>query len=473
MAKTVLFASSEVYPFAKTGGLADVAYALPRALKSLYDIRVVLPLYQSISRERYEIVATGESFEVPMGDESYLVELYCAQYEGMEYCFIYNPLLCDHEYLYGPPGEGYENNSLRFSLFSYALYALIREKRYDVVHLNDWQCALTALLIHQDETLSPNVLYTIHNLAYQGIFDHANLEKIGLDERYFTMGSLEFYGKINLMKAGIAYADTVTTVSPTYAHEIMTKEFGCGLEGFLHFHRQKVIGILNGIDEEHFSPKNDPMIIAQFSDLKGKKANKSEVLKQLKLKGVTKPLFVFIGRFADQKGMDILIEALPWVAESDCNFALLGEGESRYTEALQKLSKEHKNVALHSGYDEALSHQMYAAADFLVMPSLFEPCGLNQMIAFVYGAIPIVHRVGGLADTVKRCEKYQQDSCAGYGIVFNSPTARSLLSALRKGCELYGDKKHFERIVNHNMKADFSWQESAKAYATLYEKTHS
>lgn len=471
MAKSVLFASSEVYPFAKTGGLADVAYALPRALKTLYDIRVVMPLYQSISREHYGIVSTGEAFEIKMGGELYPIELYCSLYDGMEYCFIYNPLLCDNEYLYGPPGEGYENNGLRFAIFSYALYELIQHYRYDVVHLNDWQCALTALLIKQDETLTPNTLYTIHNLAYQGVFNRTYLEKIGLDERYFKMDSLEFYGKINLMKAGIAYADKVTTVSPTYAREIMTKEFGCGLEGFLYFHRDKLAGILNGIDQEHFSPTNDSMIFAQFSDLKGKKANKREVLKQLKLKGSTKPLFVFIGRFADQKGMDILIEALPSIAESNCNFALLGEGEYRYTETLQKLAKEHKNIVLHSGYDEVLSHQMYAAADFLVMPSLFEPCGLNQMIAFGYGAVPIAHRVGGLADTVKRFEHYQQDSCAGYGIVFNTPSSRSLLGAIRKGCDLYGDKKHFERIVRHNMKADFSWFESAKAYATLYEKS--
>jgi len=176
--------------------------------------------------------------------------------------------------------------------------------------------------------------------------------------------------------------------------------------------------------------------------------------------------------FADQKGIDILIETLPSIAECECNIALLGEGEKRYIDALMKLENEHKNIVLHLGYDEVLSHKMYAAADFLVMPSLFEPCGLNQMIAFVYGTIPIVHRVGGLSDTVKRCEKYQQDSCAGYGIVFNAPSSRSLLSAMRKGCELYSDKKHWERIVNHNMKADFSWQESAKAYATLYEKVN-
>lgn len=471
MAKTVLFAASEVYPFAKTGGLADVAYALPRALKNLYDIRVVLPLYRSIARERYGIVSSGECYSVMMGGVRYEIELYRCSYEEMEYTFIYSPLLCDTDYLYGPPGSGYENNALRFALFSHAVLALIQQRYYDIVHLNDWQCALIALLM-KHEKIASNIIYTIHNLAYQGIFDHTYLKQIGVEEDYFTMGALEFYGKINFMKAGIAYADTVSTVSPTYAREIMTKEFGCGLEGFLHFHRSKIIGILNGIDGEHFSPINDTMIFSEYHDAKGKKANKSDLLKQFGLKGATKPLFIFIGRFADQKGIDILIETLPSIAECECNIALLGEGEKRYIDALMKLENEHKNIVLYLGYDEVLSHKMYAAADFLVMPSLFEPCGLNQMIAFVYGTIPIVHRVGGLSDTVKRCEKYQQDSCAGYGIVFNAPSSRSLLSAMRKGCELYSDKKHWERIVNHNMKADFSWQESAKAYATLYEKVN-
>lgn len=470
MVKKVLFAASEVYPFAKTGGLADVAHALPRALKNLYDVTVVMPLYRSIDREKHKIICLGESWSITMGGIEYPIDLYGCKVEGYEYYFIYSPLLCDREFLYGTPESGYKDNGLRFALFSYAIMALLKKKQYEIVHLNDWQCALAALLIHKDSTLSPKVVYTIHNLAYQGIFDASILETIGIDRTYFTMGSLEFYGKVNFMKAGIAYADEVTTVSPTYAREILTNEFGWGLEGFLHFHHAKLSGIINGIDMEHFSPSEDGALIAPYSDAKGKKANKSDLLKKVKLKGVNKPLFVFIGRFTHQKGIDLLIETLPKISDSECNIVLLGEGEEKYHEALERLSTEHKNIHLTFGYDETFSHQVYAAADFLLMPSLFEPCGLNQMIAFSYGTLPIVHRVGGLVDTVKRLETYQEDSCSGYGIIFNTPTSRALLSAVKKGCELFEDKKHFERIINHNMRCDFSWSESAIAYSVLYEK---
>jgi starch synthase len=469
MTKRVLFAASEVYPFAKTGGLADVAYSLPRALKNLYDVTVVMPLYSMIDREKYAITSLDESFDISMGGVNYTIDLYGCNLDGSEYCFIYSPILCDREFLYGTPESGYKDNGIRFALFSYAITALLKKKRYDIVHLNDWQCALAALLIYKDPILSPKIIYTIHNLAYQGIFDSAILQVIGIERSYFTMGSLEFYGRVNFMKAGIAYADEVTTVSPTYAKEILTNEFGWGLEGFLHYHHAKISGIINGIDLEHFSPESDSALIAPYSDTKGKKANKSNLLKQLGLKGMTKPFFVFIGRFTGQKGMDILIEALPQIAECDCNVALLGEGEERYHEALDAVTKQFKNISLRFGYEESLSHQMYAAADFLLMPSLFEPCGLNQMIAFRYGAIPIVHRIGGLADTVKRIEKYQDDSCSGYGLVFNTPSVRALQNSVRRACEMYVDKKHFDRVVNHNMRCDFSWFESAKAYATLYE----
>lgn len=470
MTKKVLFAASEVYPFAKTGGLADVAHALPRALKNHYDVTVVMPLYSSIDRDKYTIVSLDERVYVSMGSIEYPFELFGCTVEGNQYYFIYSPLLCDREFLYGTPMAGYEDNAERFALFSYAIVALLKRERHEIVHLNDWQCALAALLISDDPTLTPKVIYTIHNLAYQGIFDVRVLDTIGIPQRHFHMGALEFYGKINFMKAGIAYADEVTTVSPTYAREILTQEFGCGLEGFLYHHRSKLMGIINGIDTDHFAPATDKRLISPYCDAKGKKANKSDVLKKLGLRGISKPLFIFIGRFTAQKGIDLLIDVLPKIANDGCNIAILGEGEAHFHEALESIVEKHKNIRLTLGYEESFSHQLYAAADFLMMPSLFEPCGLNQMIAFGYGAIPIVHRVGGLADTVKRFEAYQEDSCSGYGIVFNTPTSRALLSSLRKGLELYGDKNHYERIVNHNMQCDFSWGESALTYGSLYER---
>jgi starch synthase len=467
--KRLLFASSEVYPFVKTGGLADVSHSLPKALNQMYDVSVVLPLYSQIDRNRFKITLLN-TFELIMGGISYTIELHGTSYEGVDYRFIYESTLCDREYLYGPPENGYTDNALRFGLFAYAITQLLRMNSYAIAHLNDWQCALAALLAKEDPSIKTKILYTIHNLAYQGVFSPSVLGQIGINERYYTMEALEFYDQVNFMKAGIAYADSITTVSPTYAKEILTVEFGCGLEGFLHVHRRKLHGILNGIDTDHFSPSNDKALVESYDNAKGKKSSKSDLLKQLGLKGATKPLFVFIGRFTHQKGMDILIETLPKIAEMECNIALLGEGEEAHFESLDAVAKEHGNVCLTFGYDEAFSHRMYAAADFLLMPSLFEPCGLNQMIAFAYGTVPIVSKVGGLVDTVKKIESFDPESPLGFGIVFTAASSRSFLSAVKKGCELYGDKKHFETIVNHNMKCNYSWSESAKSYDSIYKR---
>jgi starch synthase len=467
--KRVLFASSEVYPFCKTGGLADVSHSLPKALNKSHDVKVVLPLYGSINRNRFKIKQI-ESFEVMMGGTSYEVELHGTHYEGIEYRFIYSQMLCDREFLYGPPECGYEDNALRFGLFSYAITEILRRDPHPIAHLNDWQCALVPLLVKEDSTIETKSLFTIHNLAYQGVFPPSVLPQIGIDYTYFTMEGIEFYNQVNFMKGAIAYADAVTTVSPTYAKEMLTPEFGCGLEGFLRSHRRKLSGIINGIDSDHFSPSCDEALVEKYTDAKRKKPSKTALLKELSFKGANKPLFAFIGRLTEQKGIDILVEALPKILELECNVVVLGEGEAGYRSSLSTLAERYKNLSLSFGYDEAYSHRVYAGADFVLIPSLFEPCGLNQMIAFAYGAVPVVTRVGGLADTVKKVETYDETSLFGYGILFTSPTPRSLVSAVKKSCELYGDKKYFEAVVNHNMKCDFSWGESAKAYQMIYER---
>lgn len=467
----VLFAASEVYPFAKTGGLADVAHALPRALCSEFEVQVVMPLYRSIDQRRFGITLLAQNLCVSMGEREYPVALYGCTLEGVEYLFVYSPLLCDREYLYGPPEEGYGDNALRFGLFNRAIVMLLKRGGYGAVHLNDWQCALVPLLVSEEPHFRIKTLFTIHNLAYQGVFDPSVLPELGIDPCYFTMEALEFYGRVNFMKAGIAYADTVTTVSPTYAREILTPEFGCGLEGFLQVHRCKLVGIANGIDTEHFSPRNDPALFAGYSDLKGKRSNKSAYLKEIGLRGVNKPLYVFIGRFTWQKGVDLLINVLPKIAALECNVAILGEGEKQYAEALSRLAEECANLHLHVGYDESLSHRMYAAADFLLMPSLFEPCGLNQMIAMAYGALPVVHRIGGLADTVRPVGEFCPDAEGGFGITFARASERSFFNAIRRSFDLYGKKRLFHPIVRHDMGCDFSWNESAKHYAALYRGT--
>lgn len=467
MSKKVLFAASEIYPFAKTGGLADVAHSLPKALKHYVDMSVVMPLYSQIDRSKYGINKLEVSFDITMGSQTYPIALYDTVYDGIKYYFVYSPILCDREFLYGPPGMGYEDNAIRFGLFSHTIVRLASTHQIDLLHLNDWQCGLSALLIHQ-ENLPIKSIFTIHNLAYQGVFDTTVLNNLGIDGRYCHMEAIEFYSKISFMKAGIAFSDAITTVSPTYAKEILTPEFGCGLEGFLKQHHSKLRGILNGIDNDHFSPKNDGALVHVYNDAKGKKKSKSALLKTLKMPGVSKPLFVFIGRFVHQKGMELLIETLPKMAALECNVAILGEGDESYHRHLEAICENYSNIHLTFGYIESLSHQMYAAADFLLMPSLFEPCGLNQMIAFAYGAVPIVHATGGLVDSVHKIEQFDSTSSKGYGIVFNTPSANALLRAIKKSLEFYSDTKRFSELVNHNMTIDLSWSVSADEYKRLY-----
>jgi len=466
----VLFAASEIYPFAKTGGLADVGHGLPKALSERFDVTAVMPLYRTVDREAFGIGEAVDRFEVAMGAERYPVALHECRYEGRRHLFVHVPDLFDREYLYGPPGEGYADNALRFGLFSHALVQIARREQSAIVHLNDWQTALAALLIAEDGTLRSKTVYTIHNLSFQGIFPAQNLAPLGIGRSRFTMEGVEFYGSINLMKAGIGFADAVTTVSPTYAEEILTPRFGCGLEGYLRRHRAKLAGIPNGIDTAHFSPAADGALARPYKTPRGKAKNKKAYLDDVGLEGEAKPLFIFIGRFAWQKGMDQLIEALPAMAEHACNIAIVGEGEKRYREGIRRAAAGRANVHLFFGYDESLAHRMYAAADFLLMPSLFEPCGLNQLIAMHYGAVPIVHRVGGLADTVRPLDACPEDAAQGCGIVFDAAGTETLLEAFETALSLYGDAPRRRRIATHNMGADVSWEQSASAYAAVYRK---
>lgn len=466
---SLLFCASEVYPFAKTGGLADVAHSLPRALRSEYDVDVVMPLYSSVKRERFGIQKSYKSISITLNGVSYPIDFYKVTYEETQYLFVYSPLLCDKEFLYGPPSQGYEDNALRFALFCHAIVDLVKENSYTVTHLNDWQTALCALLIKEDKEIKTKTVFTIHNLAYQGIFHHDVLKSIGINERYFTMDALEYYSQVNFMKAGIAFADRITTVSKTYAKEILTPAFGYGLEGFLSHHKAKLTGIVNGIDAEHFSPSEDTFLVTPFHNLTGKLENKKAYLKEAGLQRFKKPLFIFIGRFTYQKGIDLLLDILPSLAMQECNIAILGEGEEKYHTAISTLAKNHKNIHFDFTYNEALSHRMYAAADFLLMPSYFEPCGLNQMIAMKYGALAIVHQVGGLKDTVKNIKQFDKNSQEGFGIPFKPPTSRAFLDASKDALALYKEKKEYNKIVKHNMLCDFSWSKSAALYINLYK----
>ena len=468
--KSLLFCASEVYPFAKTGGLADVSHSLPRALQDSYELKVVMPLYSLIDRKKYAIKSLNKSFSISMNDIDYEVELFCCTYEGLEYIFIYSTLLCDREFLYGTPTSGYPDNALRFTIFCRGIVELLRANTYDIVHLNDWQTALVPLLLQEESEINTKTLFTIHNLAYQGLFSYETLNEIAIDSKYFTIDVLEFYGQMNFMKAAIAYSDAVTTVSQSYADEILTATFGCGLDGFLRSHKSKLTGIINGIDSEHFTPSKDKLLEYPFTNLTEKKLNKKSYLKEKNLKGITKPLFIFIGRFTSQKGVDLLIDSLEEIALNDCNIAILGDGEIQYQEKIKEIVDRYDNIHFEFKYNEVLSHQMYASADFLLMPSLFEPCGLNQMIAMSYGAIPIVHKVGGLKDTVNDYKLFDKESNKAYGILFEDPSSDSLIYSFNEALALYSTKKDYNKIVKHNMLCDFSWKNSAKLYDKLYKQ---
>jgi len=340
----------------------------------------------------------------------------------------------------------------------------------DVLHLNDWHTALAALWA-KEVLPELHVVFTIHNLSFQGLFPKESVERLGLREHYFTPEGIEFWGEVNCMKAGIAYSDVVTTVSPSYAKEILLAEFGCGLEGYLEVHSAKIHGILNGIDTVLFDPLIDPALPKNYGagKLANKKSNKILFCEEHGLEDADKPLIVFIGRFTEQKGLDIIIEALPKLLTMKLNFAILGEGDEAMAEALEIASKNYDNFSIQLGYDESLSHRMYAAADFLLMPSRFEPCGLNQLIALRYGTIPIVNDVGGLHDSVRDIDDTGRSVC-GQGMILGKLSSNAIVKSLKRALQLFALTKHFSKISKANMHCDVSFEESAKSYLNLYKQ---
>ncbi|NPA30128.1 MAG: glycogen synthase [Epsilonproteobacteria bacterium] len=459
-----LFVSAEAWPYVKTGGLGDMAHALPEALAKNGPITRVLPLYASIDRQKHGIEPLGRSLRFCFGNREWEVSLFSAEGNGADTLFLYHPLLCDRPHPYGPPGGDYEDNDLRFSLFCHAVAAYAKAQKTELVHLNDWHTALAAPLLKRDYPAA-KVVYTIHNLAYQGIFPIETAGRCGIEPAWVEMETMEFYGQVNWMKGGIAFADAVTTVSPAYAAEIQTPAYGCGLDGFLRKHAGKLHGILNGIDTRFFNPAADPALPYRYTpkSLANKRRVKKRFLTEAGLNDDRRPLFVFIGRLVEQKGADLLAEALDALLKRPLNLAVLGEGEARYQEAFAARNGL-PGFRFFAGYDEALSHRLYAASDFLLMPSRFEPCGLNQMIAMRYGAVPVVNPVGGLADTVhpvgaQRC---------GEGIRMESPDATSLIQSVDTALALYGRSRRYNAVRRFDMACDFSIERCARAYETLY-----
>lgn len=454
----ILFAASEAVPFAKRGGLADVAGSLPIALKELgADVRLIIPKYRSVKVSGNETV-TGKN-----GVKVYLVE---------------NDDYFNRKELYGDKFGDYADNLDRFAYFSrQILERCIKENfKPDIIHCNDWHTALVPVYLNTIYKYDPffentRTLFTIHNIAHQGLFDKEEFPKTGLDWALFHIHYFEFYGQVNIMKAGIVYADAVSTVSPTYAKEILTKEYGCGLEGVLQAKKGSVSGILNGIDYNLWNPATDTNLTKKYSieNLDDKYVNKEAFQKELGLKvDCDIPMIGMISRLVDQKGLDILAKIINDILSMKIQFVLLGTGDHRYHLLMEKMAKAHqKNTSVNLEFDAIPPEKIYAASDIIIIPSRYEPCGLNQMIGFKYGTIPVARRTGGLKDSI---EEFDLKTRKGTGFTFEDYTSEAFLGAIKRALSVHQNRNAWRELVKYVMGLDFSWRVSARDYMGLYNK---
>ncbi|MFA7500050.1 MAG: glycogen/starch synthase [Sulfurimonas sp.] len=469
----ILFASSEIFPYAKSGGLADVAQSLPAELKRNAKVYTIMPLYASIERQRYNICSCDFSFNILLNKINHQIDLYKREDNDFEF-FLYNPVLCDRDGLYHDEHGKFGDNHLRFGIFSYAIIeTMLRLKlKIDVIHLNDWQSALVALLAKTKYALSQKIVFTIHNLAYQGIFHKSAINELDLSwEECFKSDRFEYFDQVNFLKAGIFYSDVITTVSPTYALEIQTPSYGNTLEKMLIANNHKLHGIINGISYEVFNPSTDENIYTHFDkqsyELKLK--NKIKLSKELNLPQPHRPLFIFVGRFTPQKGVDMILQSLHLLKDFEINVAILGNGDSYYDNVFANLANMYPNIHITAGYNEGFARKLYAAADFLPMPSTFEPCGLNQMIIMRYGGIPLVAKTGGLKDSVIDYTDTEHHSKEiGIGVTFEEYNLFWYMHAITKAISLYANQKKYLKFAKHNMSVDNSWRHSAKEYMRVY-----
>lgn len=471
--------SPEVVPFAKTGGLADVAGALPKALNAIgHEVVIVMPLYKAVDRARHGLTDTGRTVSAAMSGETVTAKIYSCMLAGkVKTYFVDMPEYYNRDQLYGTAAGDYPDNAERFLFFSKAAPLVLKAAGFspDVIHLNDWQSAMVALYLKSIYAADPAfsrtaTVYTVHNLGYQGQFWAFDMHLTGLGWEYFTPEGIEFYGDMNLMKSGLVYADIVNTVSRTYSREIRTVEYGHGMEGVLTGRAADLYGIVNGIDYEEWDPAKDTAIFKAYAkgDIAAKRENKDSLKKELGLAAGNKPLFGIITRLADQKGLDILSEAIPALLKMGVQLVMLGTGEKKYHELLPAIAKKHKKqVSVTVGFDAALARKIYAGSDVFMMPSRYEPCGLGQLISLRYGTVPLVRKTGGLADTVKN---YNPKTGLGNGFVFSGYSSAALLRAAKAAVTAYADKRTWKRLVGAGMSEDHSWEQSAKEYVKLYVK---
>lgn len=476
-AKRILFAGSECFPLIKTGGLADVMGALPVALADRgLDVLTLVPGFPAVKKAVKKAKKVGKLAKIGGGP----VDLKIGKSPTGQMV-----LVAEAAHLFDIDGNPYldasgknrSDNGMRYAAFAKiaAEVALGNgfDWRADVVHAHDWQAGLTAAYLSLAEGDKPTTIFTIHNLAFQGLFEKPLLPKIGLPEAMFSREGLEYWDKISFLKAGITYSDIVTTVSPTYAREIQTEEGGMGMGGLLKSRSDKLFGIANGIDTDVWNPETDRALPAPYSakSITGKKKSKKALQDQFGLKTKSKgPLFAIISRLTGQKGLDLVARALPHIVGNDAQLVVLGSGDSALEEAFANAAASNPDhVGAYIGYNEALSHQIQAGADVMLVPSRFEPCGLTQLCAMRYGTVPLVARVGGLADTVVDANTAALRHSQGTGIQFSPVGFDQLIAAIDRTFELYWNPKQWARLRRNGMKEDVSWATPAAAYHALYQ----
>lgn len=479
----VLFASSEVTPFAKTGGLADVSSSLPAAMASLgHQVRIVMPMYRSVMERISEISQLEESLEVPFSERILRNKVFYSKLgQNLLIYFIRRDEFFDRSMLYGTSEGDYFDNPERFIFFSRGILELSKLIGFqpDIIHCNDWQTSLVPVYLkslYNDDPFFSNArtVFTIHNLAYQGVFPKEYMAISGLSLELFSMKGLEYYGKMNFMKGGIIFSNIITTVSEKYAQEIQTSEYGYGMEGVLRDRGDDVYGVLNGVDYTDWNPKTDPYIAAHYDakDLSGKKKCKKELMNIFKFDGPEgTPVIGIISRLAGQKGLDILAEGMDELLKLGCYVVLLGKGDEKYEKKFMEFGKEHKkHLGVKIAFDNVLAHKIEAGSDMFLMPSRYEPCGLNQMYSLKYGTIPVVRATGGLDDTIR---EFDPETGKGNGFKFAEYSPKALIGAVEKALAVYQNRKFWLRLVKNAMNKDFSWKKSALRYEEIYNRANS
>lgn len=475
----ILIASPEIFPFVKTGGLADVTGALPKALRALgVDVRVILPKHKGIEELGFPMKYSNHRISCQVSQSFVDAEIVETEYDGITAYLVEKDEYYYRDYLYSTPDGDYLDNAERFIFFAKSILETIKVTGFvpDVLHCNDWETALAPVFLKTVYENDPELkkvasLLTIHNLGYQGIFWHYDMHLLNIGWEYFTPDSLEFFGHINFLKGGIVFADLLSTVSKQYSKEIQTPLFGCGLDGVLTTRRQDLYGIVNGIDYEDWNPQTDRYLPGQYGI--GKMENKAVCKKALQQAfdlpaNPDVPLAATISRLADQKGFDLIADALEEMRDMGMHYVVLGTGERKYHDLFTELAKKYAgSFSIKIAYDNKLAHLMEAGADMFLMPSQYEPCGLNQLYSLKYGTVPVVRGVGGLEDTIVDFTGSPEN---GTGFKFYEYTKEAMLDAIDRALSLYRDSKAWSNLVTRCMKEDFSWEKSAREYLELYRK---